>query len=468
MPEKLIGVQLGSHSVFDEGPDHALDTLQRTAGINALLIYSHTYQAFASRRPLEGMADHGVPIRDPSTRQLTAAWVPPHEEYYAGTILRHPRRPEDEYSDRDVLAEVAEPARRRGMQLFGRILEGHGPEVAGLVPNWPKILSVDIYGRRHHLPCWNNPDSRQWWLSTVEDLFKSYPLDGFMYGSERSGPLPTLLARGTVPGCFCEHCARRGRDQGINVERARRGFESLYDFVSDCLADRPAPVDGYLVTFLRILLRFPEILAWEYTWHQAKEDVAREIYGTIKAIKPAAQVGWHVYHPVTWEVFYRAEMDYAELATYSDWIKPVVYHDIAGVRIRNRHIIPLSRTILRDTSPESSLALLYDLMGYDKATEPALDDLPTSGMSPEYVFREVSRCVQATKGEVPVYAGVGFDVPTDGNPMRSDPDRVYRATYRAFEAGAKGLIVSREYDEMRLENLEAVGRAVRDAAAHGL
>ncbi len=84
------------------------------------------------------------------------------------------------------------------------------------------------------------------------------------------------------------------------------------------------------------------------------------------------------------------------------------------------------------------------------------------------MFREVSRCVRATGGRVPVYAGVGFDVPTDGNPMRSDPERVYRATYRAFEAGAKGLIVSREYDEMRLENLEAVGRAVRDATARGL
>jgi hypothetical protein len=156
------------------------------------------------------------------------------------------------------------------------------------------------------------------------------------------------------------------------------------------------------------------------------------------------------------------------MQTYSDWIKPVVYHDIAGVRIRNRHIIPLSRTILRDSSPESSLAQLYDLMGYDKAVEPALDDLPTTGMSPEYVFREISRCVQATKGTLPVYAGVGFDVPTDGNPMRSDPERVYQATYRSFEAGAKGLIVSREYDEMRLENLEAVGRAVRDATARGL
>lgn len=465
MSDPFLGIQLGSHSVFDEGADRVLDTLQRTAGINGLLVYSHSYQRFAHARPAGGLADHGIPIRDPATRNLAHAWVPPHDEYYAGTILRHVRRPDEEYADRDVLAELVEPARKRDMKLYARILEGYGPDLAAYIPNWPKVLTVDVYGRRHHLPCWNNPDYRAWWLSTVEDLFKSYPLDGFMYGSERSGPLPNLLVKGTVPGCFCEYCRARGRERGIDVERARDGFERLYRFVSDCLADKTAPVDGYFVQLLRLLLKYPEILAWEYAWHQAKEAVAREMYGAIKAIKSTAQVGWHVYHAVTWEPIYRAEMDYAEMASYSDWIKPVVYHDIAGVRIRNRHVMPLSRTILRDTSPERSLGLLYDLMGYDHETEPALDDLPTTGMSPEYVYREVRRCVEATAGVVPVYAGVGFDVPTDGNPMRSDPDRVYRATYRAFEAGAKGLIVSREYDEMRIENLEAVGRAVRDAAA---
>lgn len=468
MTEKFIGIQLGPQSVFDEGVDHVLDLLKRTALINGLLVYSHTYQRFARSRPLEGMADHGVPIRDPSSRNLTHAWVPPNEQYYSGTILRHVRYPEEEYSDRDVIEELIEPARKRDMQLFVRILEGHGPELANLIPNWSKVLTVDVYGRKNHLPCWNNPDYRKWWISTVEDLFKTYPLDGFMYGAERSGPLPNLLIHGTVPGCFCDSCRARGIEKGINVERAREGFEKLHQFISDCRADKPAPIDGYYVTFLRLLLKYPEILAWEYQWHQAKEEVAKEMYGAIKAIKPAAQIGWHVYHWVTWEPIYRAEMDYAEMKSYSDWIKPVVYHDIAGVRIRNRHILPLSRTIMRDTTPEQSLALMYDVMGYSKDVEPALDALPTTGMSPEYVYRETKRCVDATNGEVPVYAGVGFDVPTDGNPMRSAPEKVYQATYKAFEAGAKGLIVSREYDEMRVENLEAVGRAIKDADAAGL
>ena len=33
---------------------------------------------------------------------------------------------------------------------------------------------------------------------------------------------------------------------------------------------------------------------------------------------------------------------------------------------------------------------------------------------------------------------------------------------KAFEAGAAGVLTSREYDEMRLPNLRAVGRAIGD------
>ena len=471
MSVKFMGVQLGSHSVFDEGADRCLDLLQETAGINAVFAYSTTYQGFAKGRSLGALAaDHGVAPKLPSARNLTDVWFQPHEQYYAGTILRHRRpAPTEDYAGRDVLAELVEPCRKRGMKLYARILEGHGARLASTMDNWPKILTIDVYGRPTALPCWNNPDYRNWWLSTVEDLFKSYPLDGFKYGAERSGPLPNLFANGDVPGCFCAHCCARGREKGINVERARQGFQQLYEFISGLRAGKDVPADGALVTVLRILLRYPEILAWEYQWHQAKEEVARQMYGTIKLINPQAQVGWHIYHWVGWQAIYRAEMDYAEMVSYSDWLKPVVYHDIAGPRIRNMHIGRLHTSVLKDMSEEQSLGLLYAIMGYDAKKEPGLDELDSKGLSPDYVYRETKRCVDAVEGKIPVYPGVGFDIPGhDGEHFPSDTETLYRATYRAFEAGAKGLIVSREYDEMRVENLRAVGRAVRDATTTGL
>lgn len=465
MADPFVGIQLGSHSIFDEGVDHVLDVLRETARVNTLLLYSHAYQRFAVNRPAAGLADHGRGVRAAGRQAIGHSWVPAHEEHYAGTFLRHERA--DDSPDRDVFAEVAGPASSRGMRVYARILEGHEQWLATYIANWPKVLSVDIYGRRGAQPCWNNPDYRTWLVATVEDVLTHHGLDGFMWGSERSGPLPNLLTGARPPGCFCTHCQRVGHQRGINVERAIAGFRKLHELALDCLAGN-RPVEGHFVSFLRIMLNYPEVLRWEYEWHRAKESVARDIYGTAKAIRPSVQVGWHVYHPVTWDPFYQAEMDYADIASYSDWIKPVVYHDIAGVRIRNRYIEPLSQTLFGDMSPHTLRTFLFEVLGYDTAIEPDLDAMPTEGMSPEYVWRQVRRAVLAVNGKARIYAGVGFDVPTDGNPVRSDPERVHRAVYRSFAAGAAGLLVSREYDEMRLENLQAVGRGIDDAAAAGI
>jgi hypothetical protein len=59
---------------------------------------------------------------------------------------------------------------------------------------------------------------------------------------------------------------------------------------------------------------------------------------------------------------------------------------------------------------------------------------------------------------------VGFDVP--GSPP-DDPETIYRATLNAFAAGAHGIVVSREYEEMEIPHLRAVGRAVREVIRAG-
>ena len=72
------------------------------------------------------------------------------------------------------------------------------------------------------------------------------------------------------------------------------------------------------------------------------------------------------------------------------------------------------------------------------------------------------RVVDGVGNQIPVYPGLGFDVPRKNKKFPEDPEVIYHATLKAFEAGAGGLVVSREYDEMRTENLQAVGRAVRE------
>src|SRR3989442_88501 len=52
--------------------------------------------------------------------------------------------------------------------------------------------------------------------------------------------------------------------------------------------------------------------------------------------------------------------------------------------------------------------------------------------------------------------GAGFEG------RKASPDDTYAATFAALKAGAHGVILSRKYSEMRLANLDAAGRAVRE------
>jgi hypothetical protein len=107
------------------------------------------------------------------------------------------------------------------------------------------------------------------------------------------------------------------------------------------------------------------------------------------------------------------------------------------------------------------MELFYALFHYDKNAFPTLDKLD-NGIPPEYIYIETKRAVDATDGKLPVASGIGIDIPWNGEPYPSDPESIYRATQLAFEAGAKGVVASREYDEMQFKNIKAFGDAIRD------
>ena len=461
-PKRFNGIQMGPHTILDEGIEHTLDLIQETAAINAVLVYSHTYDGF-SKPPDILAADHGVPLRDMRKRKLPAVWVRHHDESFRNTALRHqPLDSSFEYAGRDLFAELLEPCRKRGMKLYARVLEDVGRVAQTSIANFSRVLTIDVQGRAASPPCWNHPDYRAFWVDTAEDLFRTYQLDGFQWGAERHGPLMNLFLLGRAPFCFCEHCRARGRAHGIDPERARRGFEELYNYVQSRIASKAKPSDGVFVGALRVLIRYPEMLAWEYQYRQSREDMQRAIFTAVKAIKPSAQVGWHISHQQSsYDLVYRAEMSYAEMAPYSDFIKFIAYHDILGPRIRWWYLDRLSKTVFGEVPLKESLDLYYDLFGYDKNAEPKLDELDKTGFSPDYVYRETKRSIASAESKTKIYPGIGFDVPWNTTHVAADPEKIYECVRKAFEAGADGIVVSREYEEMRVPNLRAVGRAIR-------
>jgi hypothetical protein len=61
-----------------------------------------------------------------------------------------------------------------------------------------------------------------------------------------------------------------------------------------------------------------------------------------------------------------------------------------------------------------------------------------------------------------IWPGIDVDIPTGATSKKAQPSDVYDTVKAAFAGGAPGVLLSRKYSEMRLDNIRAAGRAVRD------
>ncbi len=463
---RFVGMQISPFTIFDEGVERCLDLLRDAAGINTLVCFSHTY--LLGSKPKNVLADHGFNLqpRNFFKDNQRFCWVRTHDKYYKNTVVRHqPVTRNTEYHDRDIFSELAEPARKRGMKVYARMLEAGGRR-AHRIPNYDKVLTVDIDGKPGRGPCWNHPHYREWLYATVRDLVENNSIDGFQWGAERTGPLSYVLFRGLIPTCFCQYCKDRNKQHGINADRAKQGFRDLYQLVKGLEQNKPKPADGVFTMVLRIFQRFPEVLSWDYQWFQADEEIGSEIHRIVKSIQPNIESGRHIDHQrSSWDVFYRAAMPYDQIAQNADFIKPILYHETLGPRLRWWVIAEMQKRVLNELSLKQSLELYYALFHQDRKERPPLDRLDKAGLGPEYVFRETKRCKDAVRGSAKVYAGIGIDVPwyvPNGMERRpSNPETMQRAVKRAFDAGADGVLASREYIEMSLQSLKAFGSAIR-------
>ncbi len=457
----FIAIQIGARSFVDEGVEQCLDTLKEKASVNVLMPTVFTYGRGLAGRQIPGLPlpDHGVQAYD---EIHGGSYAKVHPEFYKDSVIQDIRAPE--LGDFDILADVTPKARARGMKVYCLFEESYNPS---LMPNFEKIAEVDINGKIGRSTCFNNPYARNFLTSMVQDWFTNNDLDGMMWESERQGPLNTALhadfgAGGTRPiCCFCPHCLAKGTQQGINVERARQGYMALEHWASHPQSE-VRKQDGSFITFWRLLLEYPEILAWENFWTQSQQEVCGLIYGTVKEANPKAQVGWHIMHLVAMSPFYRADLNYARLARVSDYIKPSPYNNCAGPRLA-QYVKNLQSTFYRDFTPDEVLDLSYRLLHLEG--EPDLKSLPTKGLSANYVGMETARALADVENAIPIYPGIDIDIPTAITEKRTQPADVKAAVIAAFQAGAPGVVLSRKYAEMRLTNLAGAGEAIKELNA---
>src|SRR5262245_21609485 len=90
-PDGLVGIQMGPHTMCDEGIEHVLDLIKDTAAINTVMIYSHAYGGDLRKQINVLATDHGMPPKDQRSRNLPLVWVKQHDQYFKDTSLRHPK-----------------------------------------------------------------------------------------------------------------------------------------------------------------------------------------------------------------------------------------------------------------------------------------------------------------------------------------------------------------------------------------
>jgi hypothetical protein len=395
-----------------------------------------------------------------------------HSQYYKDTRIDPRLTQAPDHPDFDLLAALSPVARKRKIKIIG-LIQDQFPE------NFPGIETLqerDFNGQPAETVCRNNPYLRNFLSGLVEDLLRSYPVDGLMVVCEHQGAFSNTLGsrlRGKARGkpgartCFCQFCRQKAQKLGMRFDRVLKAFQELEKFVNaGRLSHRPT--DGYYVAFWRLLLQYPELLIWEHFFHESVREVYQLMHQRVKAVRPGAMFGIHIWHNASMSPIYRAEQDFAELARYADFLKVAVYHNCGGSRIAS-YIESVGQTLYGDVPAEELAQFHYRVLNYSEAP---YSQVRAKGLSPDYVYRESKRAMDHTRGSSTlIFPGIDIDIPVreaDLGPL--DPAKAARSTRggirevirQAFRPGIAGIVVSRKYSEMRLDCLSGVGDAIRE------
>lgn len=457
MSDTFIGIQIGAISFVDEGVEPVLDLLQEKAGVNALLISALSWSIGNAGRAAFGFPDHGV--QEPDNLQ-GGAFFETDPDYYQATFHKKFAAPDPLYAGFDTLADVIPAARARGMKVYPYYCETSSSAIRSLwQPGFPHFLDRDHWGKVATRPSLLNPEYRTWWRSVIEDWFKNHDLQGLLWGVERQSPLMDIFRADSSTG-FDDYFKAEARARNIDVQRAIDGYRKIDVFLRGVRSGE-RPRDGVFVTLLRHLLHHPEVLMWEKMWLDAHQDFYHEIAGLVKFFDPSYEVGLGVWQVInTYNPYLRAQYDASDFAEYADWLKPVLYHTPAGARFAG-FAESWHKGVLADATPDGAYHALATILGIEDFIAPRQEGA-MAGFKPDYVQQWTEDLIAATGGRCKVYPGIGVGVGHAGESKAITPDEVKDAIHAGFEGGASGVLISRNYSEAELRNVEAVGAALRE------
>ena len=219
-------------------------------------------------------------------------------------------------------------------------------------------------------------------------------------------------------------------------------------------------VDGAFIEFLRVLLANPEVLIWERFWLERNKDLDREVYGLVKWCNPNLSFGLNVWKRNHFNPVRKAQWPWEEQTLYADWVKPITYQHQSGL-VYAQEMGDFHRTVLRDSTPDELIPVMYKLLGLNEAP---WSELVQTGMNPDtYVQGQCEDAVRGVNGKAKVYMGIGVDAPrTRKDQARCTPDVVRRSVLATYRAGGDGVVFAPNYASMKLTNLDGAAEALTE------
>lgn len=453
----FVGIQIGAISFVDEGVEQVLDILQEKAGVNALLISALSWSIGNAGRAAFGFPDHGLQEAD---NLQGGAFYNIDPDYFQATFHKKFAAPDPLYEGFDTLADVIPTARKRGINVYTYYCETSSSAIRSIwQPGFPHFLDRDHWGKIATRPSLMNPHYRTWWRSVIEDWFQNHELRGMLWGVERQSPLMDIFRADSSTG-FDPYFVNGARSRGIDVQRGIDGYRTIDRYLRS-VREGERPRDGVFVTLLRHLLHHPEVLMWEKMWLDAHQDFYHEIAGLIKFFDPSYEVGLGIWQVInTYNPYLKAQYDPADFAEYADWLKPVLYHTPAGARFAG-FAESWHKAVLADASADGAYNALANVLGIEDFIAPR-EEGPLAGFKPEYIKRWTEDLIAATNGRCKIYPGIGVGVGHHGISKEITPTEIKEGVHAGLDGGASGILISRNYSEAELRNLEAVGDALRE------
>lgn len=274
-----VNANLYAWDLHDEGVERILDNLQEMTAINSVYLLGVMHP---ERRPFrEGDFPHNPQRKVWQVEDARCYWHPDAKRY--GRVK--PRLSDHAWlNEKDWLRILTEAARKRGlrvgMELSHALIDVErmaGPLADMAQRNFHGEVTTEGQIKWLRPPCPNHPDTLDLVVGMTTDVVANHGLDYvssciMCYDASKTDNAPM------IGGCFCEHCRKVARGEGLDLEQVRKAL------VADPAAQ---PALGEWVAFReRTVARFYE-----------------RIHAAMHAIKPGVDLRYNLHSPFSYRSY---------------------------------------------------------------------------------------------------------------------------------------------------------------------